>query len=272
MGQVARRFGPDGREACKAVIELEAVLAPFLKALPKGTRVIAVTESVTTPVSEPVFPNRILRSLGLLALKPASGGGLDVDLAAERGVRSGRPPDRSHLPERPAPGGHCGLGILGASRDGVDHVAPGSHRAALGLDHPRAGDVVLVSSPDRWFAPDWWKTPQEAPRQPELTSGLAALSAQGLLDPARVKGSLGAPAPNSEYHGVIVASDTHVLGALTRFSGARSPRSFCAPATSSHPPPAKRESPEREGECAASKLPLRCRLRHSQPIPPPLSA
>jgi hypothetical protein len=103
----------------------------------------------------------------------------------------------------------------GAKADGIAHVAPGSHRAALGLDHPRAGDIVLVACPDRWFAPDWWKTPQEAPKQPEATSGLAQ---DGPIDPAQVKGSLGAPPPNPEYHGVLIASNAKLLGSLSHFS------------------------------------------------------
>jgi predicted AlkP superfamily pyrophosphatase or phosphodiesterase len=218
LGQVARRFGPDGREACKAVIELEAVLAPFLAGLPKGTVVLAVTESVTTPVSGPVFPNRILRSLGVLALKPAPGGGLDVDLAASAAFALVDHQICHIYLNDPHQAGTVASAFSGPRADGVENVAPGSHRAALGLDHPRAGDVVLVASPDRWFAPDWWKTPQEAPRRPEATSGLAQATPSGLLDPAQVKGSLGAPPPNAEYHGVIVASDAHLLGQLTRFS------------------------------------------------------
>jgi predicted AlkP superfamily pyrophosphatase or phosphodiesterase len=218
LGQVARRYGPDGREACKAVIELEASLAPFLASLPKGTLVLAVTESVTTPVSGPVFPNRILRSLGLLALKPASGGGLDVDLSASAAFALADHQICHIYLNDPHQAAAVASAFSGARADGVDHVAPGSQRAALGLDHPRAGDVVLVASPDRWFAPAWWKTPQEVPRQPESTSGLAGATPDRLLDPAQVKGSLGAPSPNSEYHGVIVASQAHCLGPITRFT------------------------------------------------------
>ncbi|HEV3162782.1 MAG TPA: alkaline phosphatase family protein [Isosphaeraceae bacterium] len=218
LGQVARRFGPDGREACRAVTELEAVLSRFLAALPAGTLTIALTESVTTPVSGPVYPNRILRSIGMLALQPVPGGGLDVDLDASTAFAITDHQICHIYLNDPSQAAAVATAFSGPRAEGVAHVAPGSQRAALGLDHPRAGDVVLVACPDRWFAPDWWKTPAEAPRGPAAACGLAQASPIGFLDPAQVKGSLGAPPPNAEYHGVIIASEPDALGEDTRIA------------------------------------------------------
>lgn len=218
VGQVARRYGPDGREACRALIELEAALGPFLASLPAGTLTFAVTESVTTPVSEPIYPNRILRMLGLLALKRASGGGLDIDLdqSAAFGLADHQ---LCHIYlNDPAQAAPVASTFAGPHAEGIAHVASGTQRAALGLDHPRAGDVVLVACPDYWFASDWWKTPQEAPANPAATCGLAQASPAGLLNPAHVKGSLGAPPPNSEYHGVVVTSSPEALGNTSRLA------------------------------------------------------
>ena len=82
----------------------------------------------------------------------------------------------------------------------------------------RAGDVVLVACADRWFAPHWWKTPEEAPRRPDPASGLALATPAGLIDPARVLGSVGAPPPNDQYHGVLVASAAGALGGASRLA------------------------------------------------------
>lgn len=212
LGQIARRFGPDGREAGRAVRELESVLAPFLDGLPKTTLAVAVTESVITPVSGPIYPNRLLRDLGLLALKPAPGGGLAVDLAASKAFAL---VDHQvcHIylndPNQAAP---VAASFTNRDADGVAVVAPGLRRAGLGMNHPRAGDVVLVAHPDRWFAPDWWRVPDEALRTAEHAAGLAEVSPHVPIDPAHVKGSMGAPPPNSEYLGVIVAGRPDLLG------------------------------------------------------------
>jgi hypothetical protein len=201
LGQVARRFGPDGREAGRALRALEAELRPFLAGLPAGTLLLAVTESVTTPVCGPVFPNRTLRELGLLRLATAPGGGTAIDPAGSAAFAL---PDHQicHIylndPRHAAP---LASAFAGDHADGIAQVAALGARAALGMDHPRSGDIVLVARPDRWFAADWWTDPADRP----ATADPSPLGG-GPIDPARVLGSLGAPVPGPEYFGVLVAS------------------------------------------------------------------
>lgn len=211
LGQVARRFGPDGREAGRAILALESALAPFLKSLARDTLVLAATESVSTPVSGPIYPNRVLRALGLLALGPADGGGLDIDLQRSAAFALADHQVAHIYLNDPGQAATVASAFAGLHGDGVATVAPGPRRASLGLDHPRSGDVVLVSDPDRWFAPDWWSSADERPRGP-AASGLAATGASGPVESEHVRGSLGAPAPNASYLGVVVASARDVLG------------------------------------------------------------
>ncbi|CAN5909772.1 alkaline phosphatase family protein [soil metagenome] len=214
LGKVARRYGPDGREANRAVRELEGVLAPFLQSLPKGTAVVVVTESVVTPVTNVVFPNRALRDLGLLAVRPCPSGGTDIDLQASAAFALADH-QLCHIylndPGQAAPvassfsSGAFGEGVLGV-------VASPTQRIALGLDHSRSGDVVLVACPDSWFAPDWWTDPSEAPGGlDDASSGLAHATPNGLLNPDHVKGSLGSPPPNEEYLGLLITSHPEAL-------------------------------------------------------------
>jgi hypothetical protein len=218
LGQVARRFGPDGRDACRAVLELEAVLGPFLAALPRDALVLAATESITTPVLAPVYPNRVLRQLGLLALRPAPGGGLDIDLEKSAAFALTDHQITHIYLNDPSQEGTVAAAFVGEHSEGVGRVAARPQRASLGLDHPRAGDVVLVANPDRWFAPDWWRTAAEAPRDDASTCGLAVAATGHRPDPAHVKGSLGTLPPNSEYHGVLIGSDPALFDTNSRLA------------------------------------------------------
>ena len=44
----------------------------------------------------------------------------------------------------------------------------GDQRRQLGLDHPRAGDIVAVAAPGCWFAHDYWPAGDTA-AQPDFT-------------------------------------------------------------------------------------------------------
>jgi hypothetical protein len=50
-----------------------------------------------------------------------------------------------------------------AALPGVALVAAGAERAELGLDHPRAGDLVALARPDAWFAYPYWLDDRLAP-------------------------------------------------------------------------------------------------------------
>lgn len=204
LGQVARRYGPDGREAGRSVRELETCLAPFLANLAPGTEVVAATESVTTPVTGPIRPNLVLRELGLLATTPSPAGGLDVDI--ERSAAFALVDHQlCHIYlNDPAQAAAIAAAFAGDDSDGIARVVAHNQRSIIGLDHPRSGDVILVASPDHWFAPDWWAHAKERPAKD--ASRLIRATPSGLLDPKQVHGSLGAPPPGRDYLGVLVCS------------------------------------------------------------------
>ena len=94
--------------------------------------------------------------------------------------------------------------ILGAL-PGVESVHDRVAQRALGLDHPRSGDLVLVARKGSWFAYPWWTDRKEAPdfathvdihNKPgydpcELFFGWPPLSVS--MDTTKVKGSHGRP-------------------------------------------------------------------------------
>jgi hypothetical protein len=50
-----------------------------------------------------------------------------------------------------------------AAQPGVDRVLAGEERAAVHLAHPRAGELVVLSKPDSWFAYPFWLDDRRAP-------------------------------------------------------------------------------------------------------------
>ena len=47
--------------------------------------------------------------------------------------------------------------------DGVNQVLDEEGKRAIGLDHPRSGELVALAAPDRWFSYYWWLDDARAP-------------------------------------------------------------------------------------------------------------
>ncbi|MEA1675978.1 alkaline phosphatase family protein [Nitrospirillum sp. BR 11163] len=158
-----QRFGPDPahpavRQALRDVDALAGDLIADAEAA--GARVIVVSEYGITPVTEAIFINRALRAAGLIAVRSELGrdvfdAGASAAFAladhqvAHVYVRDSRDIDR--------------VRDLVAGLDGVEAVWGAAEKRAQGLDHPRAGELVAISRPDRWFAYHYWIDPAHAP-------------------------------------------------------------------------------------------------------------
>jgi hypothetical protein len=110
---------------------------------------------------------------------------------------------------------------------GVAEVLTGAERARVGLDHPRAGEIVLIADPRKWFAYYWWLDDARAPkfartvdihRKPgydpvELFIEMPARATP--LDATLVKGSHGYFADAAERRTVLLCSDAAALAPAT---------------------------------------------------------
>ncbi len=125
-----------------------------------GYGFVALSEYGIVPVADAVFPNRALRDAGLLALRrDASGETLDAGASDAFAVCDHQ---LAHVYCRTPAALERAREALAAT-PGVASVHAGRARTELGLDHARAGELVLLSAPDRWFAHDWWRDPADAP-------------------------------------------------------------------------------------------------------------
>ena len=107
--------------------------------------------------------------------------------------------------------------------DGIAEVLAGEDRRKYEIDHERAGEVVLISTPNSWQAYYYWLDEARAPgfartvdihRKPgydpvELHFDAATRSIP--LDAALVKGSHGAPALSESQRGVLLSSQRGVV-------------------------------------------------------------
>jgi predicted AlkP superfamily pyrophosphatase or phosphodiesterase len=156
-----QRHGPGSAQAAAAAAGLDGVLAPLLDAAAaRGATVVVLSEYGITPASRPVHVNRALRREGLLNVHTQAGMEyLDpwtsrAFAVADHQVAHVYVADPADLPAAQK---------VCAGLSGVAEVLDGPGKAAAGLDHPRAGDLVLVAEPDAWFSYYYWLDEARAP-------------------------------------------------------------------------------------------------------------
>jgi predicted AlkP superfamily pyrophosphatase or phosphodiesterase len=156
-----QRFGVEGSDWPRLVGELDAACAPILDAAKAlGARVWVVSEYGHCSVRRAIEPNRALRKAGLLEVRAGPFG----EMLDTFGSRAFAVCDHqlAHVYVRDS-------GDLERTRDllvglsGVARVLGGPERGAVGLDHPRSGELVALAEPDAWFAYPFWFEDRLAP-------------------------------------------------------------------------------------------------------------
>jgi hypothetical protein len=163
-----------------------------------------------------------LREAGLLAVRE-SDEGEQLDLERSRAWAM---VDHQHahvFVERSDPAVIRRVVDLFRGREGFADVLIGDERRAFGLDHPRSGDAILVSTPNSWQAYYWWLSDDRAPRYArtvdihrkpgydpvELFFDFQTRTVP--LDATLVKGSHGAPVLDESQRTVLLASQPGLL-------------------------------------------------------------
>ncbi|MCD4523360.1 nucleotide pyrophosphatase/phosphodiesterase family protein [Nocardioides sp. cx-173] len=156
-----QRFGPDAPQARQAARDVDAALAPLLDdAAALGARVVVLSEYGITSADTPVDVNRALRAAGLLEVYTQDGMEyLDpwtsrAFAVADHQVAHVYVADPADL-ER--------VRSVCTGLDGVADVLDRAGQAEVGLDHERAGELVLVADPTAWFTYYYWDDDDRAP-------------------------------------------------------------------------------------------------------------
>lgn len=232
LDYAAQKNGPDSPEAMAALVELDNVLgkmiAGFTEAYdPAEPLWLVASEYAIVPVDHVLYPNRMLREAGLLAVRDGDDGE-HLDLSAS-GAWALVDHQFSHVFVRDADRGVIGrVAELFRGTEGVAEVLVGDDLARYNLDHKRCGEVVLVSTPESWQAYYWWLDDARAPgyartvdihRKPgyDPVELFFDPPMRGIpLDASLVKGSHGAPAVDRAQQGVLLCSRSGVIDSATK--------------------------------------------------------
>jgi predicted AlkP superfamily pyrophosphatase or phosphodiesterase len=156
-----QRFGPNHARIAKTLGEVDEVCGQLLEfAKQKNLRVVVLSEYGITPVSDAIHVNRALREAGLLQVREEVGleqldaGASRAFAVADHQVAHVYVKNPADLPA---------VRKLCEKLDGVEQVLDGAGKHAVGLDHERAGELVLVSRADRWFSYYFWQDDARAP-------------------------------------------------------------------------------------------------------------
>ncbi len=157
-----QRFGPDHPKSRAALDRTLAQMEQCLSAARRGGYEVLIfgDYAIGPCTGEVVYPNRALAEAGLLAVREIKGM-LYPDFHASRAfamvdheVAHVYVADRTDLEHTEA--------VL-AELPGVAEVLDAQGKAQARIDHPAAGELVLLSAPGNWLAYPWWTRRRQAP-------------------------------------------------------------------------------------------------------------
>ena len=161
-----QRFGPNFPGIARDVAAVDAVCGELIAAAERaGAAIVVLSEYGITEVSNPIHVNRALRRAGWLRVREEQGreqldaGASDAFAVADHQI--------AHVyVARPELIGE--VAQLLRSLPGVERVLDHEGKRAIGLDHPRSGELVAISDARSWFtyyhfldddrAPDYART------------------------------------------------------------------------------------------------------------------
>lgn len=155
-----QKYGPHGAIS-RDLTEVDTLCGRLIEFFSeRGCRIVVLSEYGITPVFRPLHPNRILREAGFLSLKVDQG----REYLDPMSSRAFAVADHqiAHLYIRNASDVPAVKPLFSAV-PGVELILDADGKREHGLDHVRAGDLVLVSAAESWFTYYWWLDDARAP-------------------------------------------------------------------------------------------------------------
>jgi predicted AlkP superfamily pyrophosphatase or phosphodiesterase len=156
-----QRLGPSHPAIAQDLAAIDRVAGELIDHVrAAGARVIVLSEYGITDVTGPVHINRVLREAGLIAVRPELGqeqldcGASEAFAVADHQLAHVYVRNPARIPEVQA---------LLVRVPGIERVLDEAGKRDAGLAHPRAGELVAISAPDRWFTYYFWLDDRVAP-------------------------------------------------------------------------------------------------------------
>jgi hypothetical protein len=226
LDYAAQKAGPNSPAARTALAELDAEIGKLVEGLEKAYREsplwLVASEYAIVPVESVVYPNRLLRQAKLLKVLTTDDGE-SLDFAESRAFALADHQCSHVFVQDADPKTIKKIVSVFKKQAGIAEVLTGEALAKYGLNHPRSGDVVLVSEPNSWQAYYWWEDDARAPkfarkvdihRKPgyDPVELFVDRKTKGIpLDATLVKGSHGAPATTAAQRGVLLSSEAGIF-------------------------------------------------------------
>ncbi|PHS17673.1 MAG: alkaline phosphatase family protein [Blastopirellula sp.] len=223
LDYAAQKSGPDSEAALVAVKELDELLGRFFTGMKeayqdKNVLYLAASEYTIVPVDHVVYPNRVLREAGLLAIDTRDDGEhLDYQNSQAWALADHQ---FSHVYIKDAnPDVIQKVKQLFTGVEGIAEVLALDERKKYQMDHERSGEVILISTANSWQAYYWWLDDANAPgyartvdihQKPGYDPVELHFDMQNKcipLDATLIGGSHGAPALEPFQRGILLGSE-----------------------------------------------------------------
>ena len=156
-----QKFGVDFPKIKKELGEIDALIQELVTYFEsRGAKIILLSEYGINNVTEPIHVNRVLRQHGYLSIREERGLELlDAGASAAFAVSDHQishiyVKNKDHIPE---------IKALLSTIPGVSKVLDAKEKKANHIDHPRAGDLILIADTDKWFTYYYWLDDSKAP-------------------------------------------------------------------------------------------------------------
>ncbi len=156
-----QKLGPEHPYIPKHVREIDSVIGRLIDFFDKkSVRIILLSEYGIEPVDSAIFINRFLREQGALTVRLESGGELldagasDAFAVADHQIAHVYIRNHEEIP---------GYREMLSHLPGVQRVLDQKEKQEAGIDHERAGELVVIAKARHWFTYDYWLDDDRAP-------------------------------------------------------------------------------------------------------------
>jgi len=157
-----QRLGPGDTRIAEDIRLVDAEAGRLIDAArARGAEVVVLSEYAITEVDRPVHINRVLREAGYLQVRREPLGWETLDFGGSRAFAVADH-QVAHVYVRD-PADEKAVAELLRRTEGIDHVLDRAAQHEFGIDHERAGELVVVSADRAWFTYYFWLDDSLAP-------------------------------------------------------------------------------------------------------------